>query len=427
MYLRVVGMLVGCLVLSGCSRELYTVTLEPRGNGLHRRIECWTDSPATSVPPQIGGLPPARLEQIARAYGVPTPTTPEGRQAFEGVFETMPPDIGGFGRYRVQTTTLGSRHSYAERFQGEAPQEIAERYRRAADMVVGALAAWFRAEMKGDDRLEALDRFVRGPFRNDLANAGHLLMDWWLHDATTDRQSDALVRVALYLEGRGYDPALLQALHRHSSSAVELLRRRAAREMGVPDDAPIPESLGFLGLDRVEASWTAFLEGWADRPRAGPEEGSASEAFKDAIFRALIATPTGTQPIQRLRVSLACPVKPTSTNGTWSVEDRRVEWEWASFSRLGNPLLRHAEWCVPDEAAQQRHFGRVVLAGEELGEYVAWRTSLTDDQGRRWDALLATLEAKVDAVAALSAFGTPEDAGWIAGGQKVLGRALAGR
>jgi hypothetical protein len=425
MVARAIGSVVACLALAACARrDYYSVVLEPTGDSLQRRLECWREEGSgADVPRRYGVFDAERLAEIARAYGEAPRTSTSGPNIFQGVFSAMPADVGGFGRYHVETTSLGSRHVYAERFLGEEPTSAAERRTRATGVLVDALVAWCRSEMGSESRFEALERFLRGPFRDDLVNAMTFLTDHTRLGKVEAHLGDGVARLALYLEERGYEPALVRMIVGNRSFDSEAVRRRVAREMGVPEAEPIPASLAFLSADRVEGSWKAFVQRW--RATAPPStSGEPSENPVGEMFLRELGGPDF-GPLRHLRVSLSCPVTPSATNGTWQPEDRRIEWGWESIGKLGPPTFRHATWSVPDVAFQQSHFGTVALVGDDLGNYVEWRILVRPDDGKRWDGLLAGLNPRAaDVTAAVAGFGSAADTGWVEKGRTILVRAL---
>jgi len=98
-------------------------------------------------------------------------------------------------------------------------------------------------------------------------------------------------------------------------------------------------------------------------------------------------------------VKLKLPAGPLISNGQWDKESRGLAW---SFGNRGNPLshICYAAWASPDAGFQRRHFGRVILAGQELGLYCLWQKGLTAEETRQWDEILqavrpATAEANL--------------------------------
>jgi hypothetical protein len=107
----------------------------------------------------------------------------------------------------------------------------------------------------------------------------------------------------------------------------------------------------------------------------------------------------------RLKVRLACPVEPHVTNGEWDGELRQVTWSGSIGAESAPALFSYAVWAEPDAEFQAEHFGRVVLGGEDLGEYVIWRSGLTEDEGRQWDEFVSGLKPGADLEDELEGFG----------------------
>ena len=96
-------------------------------------------------------------------------------------------------------------------------------------------------------------------------------------------------------------------------------------------------------------------------------------------------------------VKLKLPAEPLISNGQWDKGSRGLAW---SFDNRPSPLshICYAVWASPDAAFQKRHFGRVILAGQELALYCLWQKGLTAEETRQWDEILqaarpATAEA----------------------------------
>ena len=94
-------------------------------------------------------------------------------------------------------------------------------------------------------------------------------------------------------------------------------------------------------------------------------------------------------------VRLALPAAPAHSNGKWNEARKLVEWD-SSLETAGKaprvPVFCYANWVTPDETAQKQHFGRVLLAGDELSYYCLWRGALEPKQAAEWEAWLAALQ-----------------------------------
>jgi hypothetical protein len=185
-----------------------------------------------------------------------------------------------------------------------------------------------------------------------------------------------------------------------------ILQRLQARKLGVRDDQPIPPSLAFLAdpkranksLDEYTRTSEVFQKRHSEAQKAkaiplgptGPQPGASEFLFElgeEAFFRI--------EPFSswdRVEVRLACPGQPLSTNGKWDPEKKTVSWSAGLGKYDTTPMLCFAYWSTPDQAAQGKHFGKIILRGEELAHYVLWYRGLTADEARQWDHFLAGLK-----------------------------------
>jgi hypothetical protein len=109
----------------------------------------------------------------------------------------------------------------------------------------------------------------------------------------------------------------------------------------------------------------------------------------DLLLTEIIQLELGTD--DRVTVKLDLPVKPFATNGQW--KSGRVEWlKKAVKGKSGLPAFAYAYWSNPDAKFQKKHFGRMILEGQNLGEYVLWRSGLSKQEGIKWDDFLKSLK-----------------------------------
>jgi hypothetical protein len=111
----------------------------------------------------------------------------------------------------------------------------------------------------------------------------------------------------------------------------------------------------------------------------------------------------------RLEVRLACGTKPFATNGQWDAQTGGVTWEYELATNRSLPALSYAAWSQPDAESQTARFGRVILTGQELGEYVMWYRGLSPAEAATWDALLAKCEPNKQLRELIEAFRFPTD------------------
>jgi hypothetical protein len=97
-----------------------------------------------------------------------------------------------------------------------------------------------------------------------------------------------------------------------------------------------------------------------------------------------------------LDLRLATSDEPLATNGEWDNEAKRVIWRRSINAGDGLPTLCYAAWCEPDVAAQEKYFGRVVLRGDQLAEYVGLYSMLDAKAQSELDQFIASLDPSDD-------------------------------
>ena len=104
---------------------------------------------------------------------------------------------------------------------------------------------------------------------------------------------------------------------------------------------------------------------------------------------------------------LTLPIAPTHTNGRWDETSKQVVWDASVAARTNDldlPISCYANWAEPDGPFQLKHFGRLVLSGDQLTEYCVWRSSLGEKQAAEWDSLLESLYPGEELAKKLNAF-----------------------
>ena len=413
--------LLGCLLITatlvtGCPHNKYLLELTPAGKVLDRRLTFFReDGKDTNGAPAYLDFPAQQLADITATYPAGS-VTASGRQhvARAAFAEAMPHDVGGAGTWRNLTTTLGHVGIYTERFRG-ADDILATTGKRveAMEQLTDLLIGWSRQEMGAEPRYDRLRKFFDVNFRRDLKN---LTLYNWARELVTNYKADAdeefFVRFGQYLHERGYVkltqlPELFVAVHREDyGGLLRMVQRLVASKMEVPESAPIPQSLNFLGDSQTaEASLKAFiattdtyqarLKKWeAESPSTrGADKPDPMDVLGDLLTTTMGGSPGGTADDLTLKLSL--PAAPIATNGKWDAANHEVRWE-AALDSLDAPrhlpVICYASWGTPDEAFQVAHFGKVLFEGDNLFQYCLWRASLNPQQAAEWEALLSDLK-----------------------------------
>ncbi|MEI8289336.1 MAG: hypothetical protein WCH99_07670 [Verrucomicrobiota bacterium] len=417
-----------CVLVTGCPHNDYTVELKPTGNGVERTLTFYrADNDNSNGVPRYQDFPSNELAAITRVYPSGT-VRPDGqRHVATGEFAgALPDDVGGAGSYTNLLTSLGSAGFYQERFRGH--DDLAgrtEQQFRAADKITDLVMGWTQTEFGRERGCKRLCRFLDEDFRRDLKNAG---LYYWVGKIATLSNTNApeefIARFVQYLHERGYMnlsdvPELSLALNGDGTNSVvsvlRLVQRLVAEKMDLAASDPRPKSLAVLAdPDALERSWTNYLartdlyrakvKEWEKKKQTEPslKKPEPSELPADLFEDLLEPFKIFGGAADHLSVKLALAHAPNHTNGKW--QDGQVVWETNLDDNRALPAFCFASWSSPDIGFQKVHFGRVLLAGDELTQYCQWQCSLGREQIQQWELYLAGLQPDQELKKKLAAF-----------------------
>jgi hypothetical protein len=417
-------------VVTGCPHNQYIVQLKPRGNTIERTLVFYReDGQNTNTgAPNYQFFDGAELASITSLYPTQGQTNDGERHVVRGEFTNqLPHDVGGAGVYTNLTTSLGEVGFYVERFRGNDDLAgMAERRDKAADRLTDLVVGWSQMELGREPGYDKLRQFLEVDFRHDLKNLGAY---WWegelVNAYRTNAAEEFAVRFGQYLLERAYFkigeiPDLFKAeSENYPQALVPRIQRLVARKMGVPETERVPASLAFLAdetmteksFDKYLAStdlYRAKLKQWEEDKKLKPDtkQPEPSELVGDAIGDLVDFNLFGPQP-DHLTVRLSLPSSPVHSNGRWDEALKQVVWETDLNERTNAthvPFSCYASWAQPDREYQKKHFGKVVLTGDELTQYCLWRSGQNTQQGGEWDAFVASLQPGSGLVERLDAF-----------------------
>jgi len=338
---------------------------------------------------------------------------PEGDELRRTVPPDFPKDTPGHCTYARLASSMGTLSAYVERFGAEFNlAEHVSDVREAAVRLSDLLCGWFESELGGEADFENLREFCKEELPADLENLGiSLQLAMVLEGADANAVEQPLVWACQYFSERGYfepeDAPTIVRSGEEPDRILPLVRRRLAQVMGLDEGQPLPGSFDFLSsLDRAEASLAAYLrttdefkeqlKQWEEDRRMQPDlhEPSPFDVLSNAAeevsgFGILFL---GFSAADQVHVSLSCPVEPFMTNGRWDGAGGQVEWSRGLGSETVTGSLCYAFWTVSAAEFQVQHFGKVILHGPELAEYVVWRNGLTEEEAGQWDEFVSGLE-----------------------------------
>lgn len=410
------------LASAGCGpTNHYEVELTPQGKSLKREITAWRGN--ADKPEDMPAFPQEELAKLARAYNAQIPEKLNQKHKFAAVFAgEMPEDVGGKGSFIHWETSLGTMSAYVERFRGsdDLVADVDSRM-KLCDQFAQQLTGWLESELKNEPGFSELKKFLDGDFRRDLKNLS--LLSWTFYNIERIQgpdpthsvlQEEFVIRAGQYLIERSYFtveelPMVLRSFsdsdNKDPERLLEFIQRRIARKMGIGEDKPIPKGLRFLrSLEALEASFNSYfretkeyqqlLEEWEKKKAANPEARRPEPA--EVLILPLNPVPFLRFPSDSLELTLAVPVKPTSTNGQWDAKKKQVRWTRrlleADSEGTEFPALCYAIWSEPNAKAQTERFGEVILEGQPLARYCLWHRGLSDAEAKEWETFLASLK-----------------------------------
>lgn len=435
--MRTLGMLLVCtaaLLTTGCDENRYDLALEPVAGGLQRVLTCWRED-ATKPDKPLRAMDPAELKRIAAAYGTATPRAEPRKSVFTGVFaEAMPTDLSGAGRYTAWHSALGSGAWYSERFGGTDDVEAqVQASFLAAERLVELLDGWLQTRLGTNPEWPRFHRLLTKDVRRDLRNlvlmafAANYAKAGGANEARGDADENLGNRDLHYLVEHAYltkaelpiwygllqassadegyrtiAPVLVNIVARKTALAADSAGIRALRDLLI--DPHLLDSLNaFL---RTTPEWAKLQAEWQDKRRkdpaaAEPKPQEVLDGLRDTLLSDALLWSSGSGDLQvRLRLAQA----PTATNGTWNAATRELSWHTAVPASNRVSYHAWAVWTEPDAAWQTAHFGRVLLQGEPLFEYLIWYAGLDAAHTAEWDGFLAALKPDATAAAKIAAF-----------------------
>ena len=421
-------------VLTGCPHNQYLVQLKPQGSRIERTLVFYREDGVNTNTgaPNYETFDANELPAIVALYPGQGLANDGERHVVRGEFTgELPDDVGGAGTYTHLTTSLGEADFYVERFRGNDDLAgMTERRFQAADRLADLLIGWSRLELGGEPGYDNLRRFLDEDFRRDLKNLGAY---WWEGQLAgsykTNANEEFVVRFGQYLFERGYFtagevPGLFGAVSGENPQALlSRIQRLVANKMGMPETEPVPASLAFLAdeaaLDKSFAEYLAGtdfyrvkLEQWAEDKKLKPD---AKQPEPSAVANDEVGILVGFDLFgqsDHLVVRLSLPAAPVHSNGRWDETLKQVVWETDIEGRTNAshfPFFCYAHWGQADEEYQIKHFGRVILAGEQLTQYCLWRNSQDRQKGDEWDAFVASLLPGSGLLERVDAFRFPDE------------------
>ncbi len=386
------------ILMCGCQQRTYEIQMSIEDGRVVRKF---VGRNLTAESDPDGDRLTEEEAQLSEAYGAEVRQDRDGEtRARDSFLDRLPDDVGGAGNVHQYQSSMGTLSVYLERFRGsdDLSTQI-DQISTAVDQLIGLSRKWVEQECQDAELTQKIDGYLAIEGRKDLRNLS--LFIWGVQLGSENGTvesilSDATARITQYAVERGYlDFADIPELVRSSNSGDEeailaMCRRFLARSLAT-DEARIQRAFpALMNIQTFDKSMQAF--------QSDDElQSLLSSAFHLRLFGN-----------DRLTVQFKLPRRPLFTNGIW-VDDSRVEWTAkipprAEASDNSLPTECYAVWCEPNAAFQEARFGRVVLDGSELAEFVLWSAGLSEAESAEWHAFLETITPGDDVAVRLDGF-----------------------
>lgn len=395
------------VAIPACNEYRYQITMRRNADGSVQRELRYFVGDAGKNNQKPAELP----EHVIQIYGNTTSSfgaTPAtvAEKSFEG---TLPADVrreelGNFGSVGSSRSPMGEVFIYRERGPGGVrPWTNLKAIERALDTAISAWVAYAASQREvplDADQLAALEKFLRTRVFNDAMDLALICWQTW---ASASRESKAespeqlsqyMHRIILFLIERGYLAPGAWAADEETDfafPAFEGLLRALQAELGGDPRGPLHPLLARLleggGSDEFEQGLCAI--------------GLTQDDFHRILASGFQISFMGDS--LRMNVTWQGQEKPIATNGEWDEASGELCWSVSAVGEPFLPELLYAVWSQPDEIAQVRLFGRVVLR-DQLPNYNGWYERLDPASVKVWGEFVAGFSPEVDSTARLRVF-----------------------
>lgn len=407
------------LAFLGCTQKVYEIELRPDGQFMQRTLTVRSESVDADSEDVSSPLPEKELDRLHAFYDSANDKIENDRHTFSGRFENrMPADVGGDGRFVHFESPLGSTSYYSERFRGEDDLLRSMQHREtASDSIITLLLNWAETEIADPEIRQRVKTFLDGEFRRDAKNVA---LYCWTHAMLSDLDEEKTMqrlsaRVLQYLVERDYVslteiPRMLRVVNAGTeASQFELLRKIVLNKLGLPEYelAILADEEQFTESLRRSVRDTDLYREAVAKKREQKADGEVEESL-DPIDLFINYTLQATLPnmfagVNSVHVTLHCDTPPFFTNATWDEASRSASWK-SSIDDVNVPSMVFAAWSVPDQTMQTQCFGRTVLSGESLAQFVVWYGGLGAEEKTHYDDFLAELRPSENLIDEIESF-----------------------
>jgi hypothetical protein len=356
------------------------------------------------------------LEHLSKTYTQPIPKTESVVLTFTGTFvNTIPNDFGNTGFYFKLTSPLGSFTSYSEQLSGNIdPGLQLQNFFDATDGAVYLIDGWLGSQLSDATGWEGFHNFLVKELKNDIKNFYLYFVNsqirinnnfqkediWWnnIHEFT---------QLTFYLQKKGYLTTnhVRQLLQKMSKTSMRrkyrkiiysILEHKLNKEVNKSFVNKLVCLLKIESTNKTFETYLATTNAATNKIAAAllkcKKAGKSINKAED-LLELMCGIPFHDFELFHLdkdhvSISLKCPGKPISTNGKYNDEKQEITWT-CKIRKCIYPSIARAIWTEPNLTYQTNHFGKIIIEGKELSEFVILYNLLTPEKKTEADSVLS--------------------------------------
>ena len=412
--------------------NIYKITMKPVSNKLTRVISCYSafktnpfdkvlisltkNSDRFKVETADKKCSAEIIEHLSKIYDQPIPKTEDTVLTFTGTFvNTIPNDFGNTGFFFKLTSPLGSFISYSEQLSGNInPGSQLQDFFDAADGAVYLVDGWLGSQLSDVPGWEKFHNFLVKEFKDDIKNFYLYFVNtqiglnnnfqkediWWnnIHELT---------QLTFYLQKKGYLTTnhVRQLLQKISKTSLRrkyrkiiysILENKLNKET---NKAFVNKLVCLLEAESTNKTFETYLattnaatskiaEALLKCEKAGKSINKAEDLLElmcGIPFHDFELIPFDKD---QVLISLKCPGKPISTNGKYDEKKQEITWT-CKIRKFIYPSIAQAMWAEPNLTYQTNHFGKIIIEGKKLSEFVILYNLLTPEEKTEADSVLS--------------------------------------
>ncbi|MEL6895669.1 MAG: hypothetical protein AAFP90_06185 [Planctomycetota bacterium] len=426
------GMLCCGLWLAGCSpNQSAEIDLFPKGEKMQRKVRIVRPVVETDEKGNQVAIDPddPDVMKLRREYG-DCKIDEEGSLLAKQIFddEIPPHHVDGAAHHQCLVSPLGEYHWYAERFGPAADVDKAiQRTRRRTIRDLHWMRDWVCGQLTEEKAIDAVKKWFEERAKPDVLHVLHwfasarlvdgYLDGHWKEQGMADNQNAMGMVMTSWFVQRGHlRPAEVPRLFRSMTNGdgetlFQIISTSIRRQVDPQNQFSELEADVFSDVEKMAESFREFMLQTPEYQKALAKfrrENPGTKVDKE-VQSSLIADLLDVNGFLALLFDSGSPVTvrlhleqpPLYSNGVWDPKRSQLVWAGRNESADVSHHFR-AIWCQrTEESARWDAVRGGPLTDDELQSHNLWYAGLSLEKQKQWDAVLQSLPAEKDIVAAI--------------------------